>query len=166
MKRFEAYRNVESEAIARLRLASNLSVSANSKVKHYEKLYENEHALNDELRAEVKDRETKLRRSLREDPAANGQGPNRIAIEHLESQIKIAQIRTQDLVEELGECMSANIRLKDEVAEAPKLGPTAHFGSEVATLRSELESEWKLKLASGAQHYERSCEYIYGGTSG
>ena len=160
MKRFEAYRNVESEAIARLRLESNLSVSANSKMEHYEKLYENEHALNDELRAEVKDRETKLRRSLREDPAANGQGPNRIAIEHLESQIKIAQIRTQDLVEELGECMSANIRLKDEVAEAPKLGPTAHFGSEVATLRSELESERKLKLASGAQHYERSCEYM------
>jgi len=129
-------------------------------MEHYEKLYENEHALNDELRAEVKDRETKLRRSLREDPAANGQGPNRVAIEHLESQIKIAQIRTQDLVEELGECMSANIRRKDEVAEAPKLGPTAHFGSEVATLRSELESERKLKLASGAQHYERSCDYM------
>ena len=160
MKRFEAYRNVESEAIARLRLESNLSMSANSRMEHYEKLYENEHALNDELRAEVKDRETKLRRSLREDPAANGQGPNRVAIEHLESQIKIAQIRTQDLVEELGECMSANIRRKDEVAEAPKLGPTAHFGSEVATLRSELESERKLKLASGAQHYERSCDYM------
>ena len=160
MKRFEAYRNVESEAIARLRLESSLSMSANSRMEHYEKLYESEHALNEELRAEVKDRETKLRRSLREDPAANGQGPNRVAIEHLESQIKIAQIRTQDLVEELGECMSANIRRKDEVAEAPKLGPTAHFGSEVAILRSELESERKLKLASGAQQSERSCEYM------
>ena len=93
MRRFESYRNVESEAIARLRLESNLSMSANSKMEHYEKLYENEHALNDELRAEVKDREAKLRRSLREDPAANGQGPNRVAIEHLESQTKIAQIR-------------------------------------------------------------------------
>ena len=160
MRRFESYRNVESEAIARLRLESNLSMSANSKMEHYEKLYENEHALNDELRAEVKDREAKLRRSLREDPAANGQGPNRVAIEHFESQTKIAQIRAQDLVEEVGECMSANIRLKEELAEVPKLGPTAHFGSEVVTLRSELESERKLKLASGAQQYERSCEYM------
>ena len=116
--------------------------------------------MNEELRAEVKDRETKLRRSLREDPAANGQGPNRVAIEHLESQTKIAQIRAQDLVVELGECMSANVRLKDELAEVPKLGPTAHFGSEVSTLRSELERERKLKLASGAQQYERSCEYM------
>ena len=90
-----------------LRHESSLSMSANSKMEHYEKLYENEHALNDELRAEIKDRETKLRRSLREDPAAIGQGP--IAIEHLESQTKIAQIRAQDLVEELGECMSANV---------------------------------------------------------
>ena len=160
MKRFEAYRNAESEAIARLRHESNLSMSANSKMEHYEKLYENEHALNDELRAEVKDRETKLRRSLKEDPAANGQGPNRVAIEHLESQTKIAQIRAQDLVVEVGECMSANLRLKEESTEVPKLGPPAHFGSEVAVLRSELESERKLKLASGAQQYERSCEYM------
>ena len=39
MKRFEAYRNAESEAIARLRLESNLSMSANSRMEHYEKLY-------------------------------------------------------------------------------------------------------------------------------
>ena len=37
-------------------------------------------------------------------------------------------------MEEVGECMSANIRLKEELAEVPKLGPTAHFGSEVVTL--------------------------------
>ena len=165
MKRFEAYRNAESEAIARLRHESNLSTSANSKMEHYEKLYENEHALNDELRAEIKDRETKLRRSLTEDPAAIGQGPSLIAVEYLESQTKIAQIRAQDFVEELGECMSANARLKEELAAVPKLGPTAHFGSEVMMLRSELENERKLKLANGAQQYERSCEYM-GGTSG
>ena len=82
MKRFEAYRNVESEAIARLRHESSLSMSANSKMEHYEKLYENEHALNDELRAEIKDRETKLRRSLREDPAAIGQ-PHRLGLRTL-----------------------------------------------------------------------------------
>lgn len=51
-------------------------------------------------------------------------------------------------------------RLKEESTEVPKLGPPAHFGSEVAVLRSELESERKLKLASGAQQYERSCEYM------
>jgi len=148
MKRFEAYRNVESEAIAELRFESSLSMSANSKMEYYEKLYEGEHALNGELQAEIKDRETKLRRSLREDPSANGQDPNRAAIEHFESQAKIAQIRTQDLVTEIGECMSANIKLKEEMAEVPKSGPTAHFGSEVSLLRSELENERKLKLAS------------------
>jgi hypothetical protein len=129
-------------------------------MEHYEKLYENEHELNSELRAEIKDQETKLRRSLHGYPMAAGHCPSRAAIEHLESQSKIAQIRTQDLVEELGECMSDNVRLKEELANVPKLGPTARFGSEVMTLRFELESERKLKLANGAQLYERSCEYM------
>ena len=56
--------------------------------------------------------------------------------------------------------MYMNIRLKDELAEASRQGSATPFGSEVAILRTELESERKYKLATGAQQYERSCEYL------
>ena len=56
--------------------------------------------------------------------------------------------------------MYMNIRLKDELAEASRQGSSTPFGSEVAILRTELESERKYKLATGAQQYERSCEYL------
>ena len=58
------------------------------------------------------------------------------------------------------ECMRVNLRLKDELADASKQGSTTLFGSEVAVLRTELETERKLKLATGAQQYERSYEYL------
>ena len=83
-----------------------------------------------------------------------------VAIQHLETEVKVAQVRAQDLSEEVDECMCVNIRLRDELAEVSKHGPPAHFGSKVATLKSELETERKLKLAAGAQQYERSCEYL------
>ena len=44
--------------------------------------------------------------------------------------------------------------------DASKQGSPAHFGSEIAILKSELDTERKLKLANGAQQYERSCEYL------
>ena len=56
--------------------------------------------------------------------------------------------------------MYTNIRLKDELAEVSRQGSSTPFGSEVAILRTELESERKYKLATGAQQYERSCEYL------
>jgi hypothetical protein len=160
VKRFEAYRNMESEAIARVRHESTTVVSANNRMEHYEELYVNEQEMNSELRAEIKDRETRLRRSLQADPMAIGHGPNRAAIELFENQSKITQIRAQDLTEELGECMTDNLRLKEELANVPRLGPSAHFGSEVMMLRSELETERKSKLVDGAQSYERSCEFM------
>ena len=90
---------------------------------------------------------------------AIGHGSNHSAIQHLETEVKVAQVRAQDLSEEVDECMCVNIRLKDELAEASKQGSSTLFGSEVAILRTELESERKFKLATGAQQYERSCEY-------
>ena len=56
--------------------------------------------------------------------------------------------------------MCMNIRLKDELADASRQGSSTPLGSEVAILRTELESERKYKLATGAQQYERSCEYL------
>ena len=91
---------------------------------------------------------------------AIGHGSNHSAIQHLETEVKVAQVRAQDLSEEVDECMCVNIRLKDELADASKQGSSTLFGSEVAILRTELESERKFKLATGGQQYERSCEYL------
>ena len=56
--------------------------------------------------------------------------------------------------------MQDNIKLRERLAEVSEQGSTAHFGSDVSMLRSELDNERKLKLANSAQQYERSCEYI------
>ena len=160
VKRFANYRNTEAEAIAHLRFESSVSSNAREKMEHYEMLYDNERALTNELKTEIEDRNVKLRRSLQEGPMAIGHGSNQHAIQHLETEVKVAQVRAQDLSEEMDECMYTNIRLKDELAEVSRQGSSTPFGSEVAILRTELESERKYKLATGAQQYERSCEYL------
>jgi hypothetical protein len=137
-------------------------MNVRDKMEHYEMLYENERAMTNELKTEIKDHETKLRRSIQGNPMAIGHGSNYAAVQHLETEAKVAQVRAQDLTEseEVHECMCANIRLRDELTDASEQGSSAHFGSQVAILKSELDSERKLKLASGAQQYERSCEYL------
>ena len=160
VKRFTNYRNTEAEAIAHLRFESSVSSNAREKMEHYEMLYDNERALTNELKTEIEDRNVKLRRSLQEGLMAIGHGSNQHAIQHLETEVKVAQVRAQDLSEEMDECMYTNIRLKDELAEVSRQGSSTPFGSEVAILRTELESERKYKLATGAQQYERSCEYL------
>ena len=141
VKRFANYRNTEAEAIAQLRFESSVSSNAREKMEHYEMLYNNERALTNELKTEIEDRNVKLRRSLQEGPMAIGHGSNQHAIQHLETEVKVAQVRAQDLSEEMDECMYTNIRLKDELAEVSRQGSSTPFGSEVAILRTELESE-------------------------
>ena len=41
-----------------------------------------------------------------------------------------------------------------------KSGSSTPFPPDFAMLRSELESERKLKLATNAQNYERACEWV------
>ena len=160
VKRFANYRNTEAEAIAQLRFESSINSNAREKMEHYEMLYNNERALTNELKTEIEDRNVKLRRSLQESPMTTGHGSNHSAIQHLETEVKVAQVRAQDLSEEMDECIYMNIRLKDELADASRQGSSTPLGSEVAILRIELESEHKYKLATGAQQYERSCEYL------
>ena len=159
VKRFTNYRNTEAEAIAQLRFESSISSNAREKMEHYEMLYNNERALTNELKTEIEDRNVKLRRSLQENPMTIGHGSNHSAIQHLETEVKVAQVRAQDF-SEMDECMYMNIRLKDELADASRQWSSTPLGSEVAILRTELESERKYKLATGAQQYERSCEYL------
>ena len=92
---------------------------------------------------------------------AIGHGSNLHAIQHLETEVKVAQVRAQDLSEEMDECMYTNIRLKDELAEVSRQGVI-----DPLRIRSRypqglsLKSESKYKLATGAQQYEPSCEYL------
>ena len=85
-------------------------------------LYNNERALTNELKIEIEDRNVKLRRSLQESPITTGHGSNHSAIQHLETEVKVAQVRAQDLSEEMDECIYINIRLKDELADASRQG--------------------------------------------
>ena len=87
-----------------MRLESNLSSNAREKMEHYEMLYNNERALTNELKTEIEDRNVKLRRSLQENPMAIGHGSNQSAIQHPETEVKVAQVRAQDLSEEMDEC--------------------------------------------------------------
>ena len=50
--------------------------------------------------------------------------------------------------------------IKERLAEIADVGASSLTNAEVRTLRSELESERKLKLASGVQQYERSCMFM------
>ena len=50
--------------------------------------------------------------------------------------------------------------LKERLAEVADVGASSLTNAEVRTLRSELESERKMKLASGVQQYERSCMFM------
>ena len=122
VKRFANYRNTEAEAIAQLRFESSISSNAREKMEHYEMLYNNERALTNELKTEIEDQNVKLRRSLQENPMTIGHGSNHSAIQHLEAEVKVAQVRAQDLSEEMDECMYMNIRLKDELADASRQG--------------------------------------------
>ena len=98
VKRFANYRNTEAEAIAHLRFESSVSSNAREKMEHYEMLYDNERALTNELKTEIEDRNVKLRRSLQEGPMAIGHGSNQHAIQHLETEVKVAQVRAQDFL--------------------------------------------------------------------
>eukprot|EP00435_Cladocopium_sp_Y103_P012333 s4231_g3.t1 len=102
MKRVEAIKNAETEVIAKLRLESSLNSSTRIRMEHYENLFENEPALTGELRAELQDKESQLRKAIQDDPSANGLGPDHAIMEHLESAVEVAQIRAQDLVSEVG----------------------------------------------------------------
>ena len=46
---------------------------------------------------------------------AIGHGSNHSAIQHLETEVKVAQVRAQDLSEEVDECMCVNIRFEGRI---------------------------------------------------
>ena len=80
--------------------------------------------------------------------------------------MQIGLLRVQDLTSEVSEFTEANIQLKQEASQAAQAalvgrsGASPHLSPDVAVLRSELESERKLKLVNGAHHYEQTSEWL------
>ena len=160
VRRIASYRNHEAEAISHLRLESQASANSIARAEHYEELYANEQEMNCELKDEIKRQNVKLRRSLTQGTTTDGRGPDEMLVEELRNQAKIAQIRVQDLDHEVHECLQENMLLKERLTEVADVGASSFSNAEVRTLRSELESERKMKLASGVQQYERSCMFM------
>ena len=160
VKRITSYRNMEAEAISHMRLESQASSNAILKAEHYEELYTNEQRMSCELKDEIKFQNEKLRKSLTQGPTTIGRGPSETIVEDLRNQAKIAQIRVQDLGHEVHEYLQENILLKEKLSEAADVRTSSFSNAEVQLLKSELDSERKSKLASGAQHYERSCAFM------
>eukprot|EP00435_Cladocopium_sp_Y103_P003555 s3878_g1.t1 len=160
MKRVEAIKNAETEVIAKLRMESSINVSTRVRMEQFENMYENERTLTEELKAELKIKDSQLQKAIKDDPSVSDRGPNLAIVEYLESKAEIAQIRAQDLVSEVGEYMEQNIQLKGEMNEIPRFGSDTKMNNEVKALRNALEVERKEKLAIGAQQYEKSCEFL------
>ena len=160
VKRIASYRNTEAEAISHLRLESQASANAVAKAEHYEELYVNEQTMNCELKDEIKYQNEKLRKSLTQGSTTIGRGPNEALVEDLRNQAKIAQIRVQDLGHEVHEYLQENMSLREKLYEVSEVRTSSFSNTEVQALKSELDSERKSKLASGAQHYERSCAFM------
>ena len=160
VRRITSYRNTEAEAISHLRLESQASANAVAKAEHYEELYVNEQKMNCELKDEIKFQNEKLRKSLTQGSTTIGRGPSEALVEDLRNQAKIAQIRVQDLGHEVHEYLQENMLLREKLSEVSDVRTSSFSNTEVQALKSELDSERKSKLASGAQHYERSCAFM------
>ena len=160
VRRITSYRNMEAEAISHMRLESQASSGAILKAEHYEELYANEQKMNCELKDEIKIQNEKLRKSLTQGPSTIGRGPSEAIVEDLRNQAKIAQIRVQDLDHEVHEYLQENMLLREKLSEVAGVGTSFLPNAEVQSLKHELDAERKSKLASGAQHYERSCAFM------
>ena len=116
-KRLEAKKHLKTEAIARLRLESSIGSSNRVRLEHYENLYESERPMANELRMELKNKDTILRKSSMQFSTAIGQSSAQLMIENVENQVEIEALRAQDLTSEVTEYMEQNIHLKDRVAK-------------------------------------------------
>ena len=116
--------------------------------------------MNCELKDEIRLQNAKLRRSLTQGTATVGRGSDEMLVEDLRNQAKIAQIKVQDLDHEVHEYLQENMLLKEKLAEVADVRASSFSNAEVQALKSELEHECKMKLASGVQQYERSCMFM------
>ena len=170
-------KDMESEAIARLRTESSGQSSLELQVEYYKDLWTTTRDVNFELTSELSEARRSLKNSCNLSSA-------QLRVEDLENQVQIGALRVQDLTSEVSELTDANLKIKDEVTQASQValsgspGIPSQLSLDVTELRgeleaerksqimnkmlvkSELESERKLKLANSAHHFEQTSEWL------
>ena len=144
-------RNAENEAIARLRMESLTSSNNEMQLEHYETLYNDEKLENTELRAHLAHQESRLRAVMTEGPSA-ASGAHNSVTGTLENQVKIAEIRAQDMSTEMNELVIANNQLKTQLAVPRPSGSQGMDDMHINNLKDELASERKSRLKTLANY--------------
>ena len=136
VRRTDANRNAENEAIARLRMASLMSSNNEMQLEHYEALYNDEKLENAELRTHLSEQDSKLRAVM-----------------------TIAEIRAQDMSTEMNELVVANNHLKTQLALPRPSGSQGMDEVRINELRDELTSERNSKLKNWVEYETRMWQY-------
>eukprot|EP00435_Cladocopium_sp_Y103_P013926 s811_g3.t1 len=98
MKRVEAIKNAETEVIAKLRMESSINVSTRARMEQYESMYENERTLTEELKAELKIKDSQLRKAIQDDPSVSDRiAPNDVRVVTLENEVQAAHLEMSTL---------------------------------------------------------------------
>ena len=92
-------------------MESLMSSNNEMQLEHYEALYNAEKLENAELRTHLSEQDSKLRAIMTEEFSASS-GTHHSVIGTLENQVKIAEIRAQDMSTEMNELVVANNHLK------------------------------------------------------
>ena len=159
VRRTDMSRSAENEAIARLRMESLTSSNNEMQLEHYETLYNDEKLENTELRAHLADQESRLRAVMTEGPSA-ASGAHISVTGALENQVKIAEIRAQDMRTEMNELVIANNQLKTQLAVPRPSGSQGMDDMHINNLKDELASERKSRLKTLADYDKRLWGYV------
>ena len=106
---FEALRksamskNAENDAIARPRTESLQQSNTERRMEYYESPCENEKMSSTELRAQIAEKDGRMKAILDKGSSVICGSSDRLFIERLENQMKTAEIRAQDMNVEIGE---------------------------------------------------------------
>lgn len=96
-------KNAENDAIARLRTESLQQSNTERRMEYYESPCENEKMSSTELRAQIAEKDGRMKAILEKGSSVICGSSDRLFIERLENQMKIAEICAQDMNVEIGE---------------------------------------------------------------
>ena len=124
-----------------------MSSNNEMQLEHYEALYNDEKLENAELRTHLSEQDAKLRAIMTE-----GFCRHHTVMGTLEDQVKIAEIRAQDMSTEMNELVVANNHLKTQLALLRPSGRQGMDEVRINELRDELTSERNSKLKNWAEY--------------
>ena len=157
VRRTDMSRNAENGAIARLRMESLMSSNNEMQLEHYETLYNDEKLENAELRSHLSDQDSRLRTVMAEGLSASSGA--HMSTGTLENQVKIAEIRAQDMSTEMNELVVANNQLKTQLAVPRPSGSQGMDETRINNHRDELTSERNSKLKTWADYETKMWKY-------